>query len=67
MTQVDSRLSGYDVEEEVGRGDLTIIYRGHRKDGGLPVTIKVIAPEGLDIIVPDEAADELPVNVPVEV
>ena len=29
--------------------------------------IKVIAPEGLDIIVPDEAADELPVNVPVEV
>ena len=29
--------------------------------------IKVFAPEGLDIIVPDEAADELPTNVPVEV
>lgn len=45
MTQVESHLSGYDVEEEVGRGDLTIIYRAHRKDDGLPVTVKVIAPE----------------------
>jgi len=45
MTQVDSRLTGYDVEEQVGRGDLTLIYRAHRKDDGLPVTIKVIAPE----------------------
>jgi serine/threonine protein kinase len=45
MTQLGSRLSGYDVEEEVGRGDLTIIYRAQRKDDGLPVTVKVIAPQ----------------------
>jgi serine/threonine protein kinase len=45
MSQVESRLSGYDVEEEVGRGDLTVIYRAHRKDDGLLVTVKVIAPE----------------------
>lgn len=38
-------MSGFDVEEEVGRGDLTIIYRAHRKEDGLPVTIKVIAPD----------------------
>jgi hypothetical protein len=45
MSQIDSRLSGYDVEEEVGRGDLTVIYRAHRKEDGLTVTVKVIAPE----------------------
>jgi serine/threonine protein kinase len=45
MSQVDNRLSGYEVEEEIGRGDLTIIYRARRKDDGLTVTVKVIAPE----------------------
>jgi membrane protein required for colicin V production len=29
--------------------------------------IKVMAPEGLDMIVPDEEAEKLPLNVPVEV
>jgi hypothetical protein len=29
--------------------------------------IKVIAPEGLDLIVPDEEADKLPIDVPIEV
>jgi membrane protein required for colicin V production len=29
--------------------------------------IKVIAPEGLDLIVPDEEADQLPIDVPIEV
>jgi membrane protein required for colicin V production len=29
--------------------------------------ITVIAPEGLDLIVPDEEADELPIDVPIEV
>lgn len=47
MTQPESRLSAYEVEEEVGRGDLTIIYRAHRKEDGLPVTVKVIAPKFL--------------------
>jgi serine/threonine protein kinase len=45
MSQIENRLSGYDVEEEVGRGDLTIIYRALRKDDGLLVTVKVIVPE----------------------
>ncbi len=44
MSPLESRLAAYEVEEEVGRGDLTIIYRAHRKDDGLPVTVKVIAP-----------------------
>ncbi|MEJ2297593.1 MAG: CvpA family protein [Woeseiaceae bacterium] len=29
--------------------------------------IKVIAPEGLDLLVPDEEAEELPVDVPIEI
>lgn len=29
--------------------------------------IEVIAPEGLDLIVPDEEADKLPIDVPIEV
>jgi len=29
--------------------------------------IKIIAPEGLDLIVPDEEADKLPIDVPIEV
>ena len=29
--------------------------------------IKVIAPEGLELIVPDEEADKLPIDVPIEV
>lgn len=29
--------------------------------------IKVIAPEGLDLIVPDEEADKLPIDVPIDV
>jgi serine/threonine-protein kinase len=45
MTEFESRLPSYDVEEEIGRGDLTIIYRARRKDDDLPVSVKVIAPE----------------------
>ena len=45
MTQTESRLAAYDVEQEVGRGDLTIIYRAHRKSDGMLVTVKVIAPQ----------------------
>jgi hypothetical protein len=29
--------------------------------------IKVMAPQGLEIITPDEAADSLPVDIPIEV
>jgi serine/threonine protein kinase len=45
MTQPKSQLTAYDVEEEIRRGDLTIIYRARRKDDGLPVAVKVVAPQ----------------------
>jgi serine/threonine protein kinase len=45
MTQPKSQLTAYDVEEEIKRGDLTIIYRARRKDDGLPVAVKVVAPQ----------------------
>ncbi len=45
MTPLKSELTAYDVEEEIGRGDLTIIYRARRKDDGLPVAIKVVVPQ----------------------
>jgi serine/threonine protein kinase len=45
MTLPKSSLTGYDVEEEIGRGDLTIIYRAHRREDGQPVAIKVVAPQ----------------------
>jgi hypothetical protein len=48
MTQSNSQLSAYDVEQEIGRGDLTIIYRARRKTDGLPVTVKVLAPQFVD-------------------
>jgi len=45
MTPLKSELTAYDVEEEIGRGDLTIVYRARRKDDGLPVAVKVVAPQ----------------------
>jgi serine/threonine protein kinase len=45
MTQPKSQLTAYDVEGEIRRGDLTIIYRARRKDDGLPVAVKVVAPQ----------------------
>jgi serine/threonine-protein kinase len=45
MTQPDSRLSAYDVVEEIGRGDLTIMYRALRKSDSAPVVVNVIAPQ----------------------
>jgi len=38
-------LTAYDVEEEIGRGDLTIVYRARRKTDDLPVAVKVVAPQ----------------------
>jgi serine/threonine protein kinase len=45
MIQPKSQLTAYDVEGEIRRGDLTIIYRARRKDDGLPVAVKVVAPQ----------------------
>lgn len=40
-----SELENYVLEEEYGRGDLTIVYRARRKLDGEQVAIKVVAPQ----------------------
>lgn len=35
----------YDVETELGRDDLTIVYSAHRRSDGLPVIVRVVAPQ----------------------
>lgn len=40
-----SELENYTLEEEFGRGDLTIVYRARRKSDGEQVAIKVVAPQ----------------------
>ncbi|GAB4455234.1 MAG: hypothetical protein Kow0031_36950 [Anaerolineae bacterium] len=40
-----SELENYILEEEYGRGDLTIVYRARRKTDGEQVAIKVVAPQ----------------------
>jgi len=37
------QLANYTLEQEIGRGDLTITYRGHRNSDGATVAIKVVA------------------------
>lgn len=44
-TDVKTELNNYDLEQEVGRGDLTIVYRGRRKSDGATVAIKMVAPQ----------------------
>jgi serine/threonine protein kinase len=45
MTPLEKPPIGYDIEEEIGQGDLTIIYRARRKEDDRPVAVKVIAPQ----------------------
>lgn len=45
MVSVTSELENYVLDEELGRGDLTIAYQGHRKADGKTVAIKVVAPQ----------------------
>lgn len=47
MISVKSELENYVLDEELGRGDLTIAYQGHRKEDDKPVAIKVVAPQFL--------------------
>jgi serine/threonine protein kinase len=35
----------YDIEEEIGCGNLTTVYRARRKSDGRPVSIKLVIPE----------------------
>lgn len=44
MVTVDLELENYILEEEIGRGDLTIVYRGRRKSNETAVAIKLVAP-----------------------
>ncbi len=39
------QLANYTLEQEIGRGDLTITYRGRRNSDGATVAIKVVAPQ----------------------
>jgi serine/threonine-protein kinase len=45
MVALVNELENYVLEEEIGRGDLTIVFRGSRKADNLPVAIKVVAPQ----------------------
>jgi serine/threonine protein kinase len=46
MTEtVDKSVQSYDIETELGRDDLTIAYSARRKSDGLPVLIRVVAPQ----------------------
>ncbi|MEW5958891.1 MAG: protein kinase [Chloroflexota bacterium] len=44
-TTVMTELENYAFEHEIGRGDVTIVYRGRRKADGATVAIKVVAPQ----------------------
>ena len=41
----DIQLENYILEEELGRGDLTIVYRARRKTDDAVVAVKVVAPQ----------------------
>ena len=45
LEKLEQTLETYTVEAEIGRDELTIIYRGKRKKDGLPVAIQVVAPQ----------------------
>ncbi len=42
---LEMQLEDYVLEEEFGRGDLTIVYRGRRKVDDAEVAIKIVAPQ----------------------
>ncbi|MEM7030650.1 MAG: serine/threonine-protein kinase [Chloroflexota bacterium] len=44
-TAIRKQVEKYDIDAEIGRDDLTIIYSGRRTSDNLPVVIRVIAPQ----------------------
>ncbi|RMF03486.1 MAG: serine/threonine protein kinase, partial [Chloroflexi bacterium] len=44
-TSAEIELQNYTLESEIGRGDLTVVYRGTRKSDGEPVAIKLVPPQ----------------------
>jgi eukaryotic-like serine/threonine-protein kinase len=42
---LETQLEDYILEEELGRDDLSIVYRGRRKSDEATVAIKIVAPQ----------------------
>lgn len=42
---IELELEGYTLEQELGRGDLTIVYQAHRKSDKALVAVKVVGPQ----------------------
>jgi serine/threonine protein kinase len=45
MTEIKTQLENYILEQELGRGDLTIVYRARRKSDEAVVAVKIVAPQ----------------------
>jgi serine/threonine protein kinase len=45
MTEIKTQLENYILEQELGRGDLTIAYRARRKSDEAVVAVKIVAPQ----------------------
>ncbi len=41
----ETQLENYTLESEIGRGDLSTVYRAHRKSDKAAVAIKIVAPQ----------------------
>jgi serine/threonine protein kinase len=41
----DIQLENYILDQEIGRGDLTIVYQGRRKSDGATVAVKIVPPQ----------------------
>ena len=42
---LETQLENYGLDQEIGRGDLTMVYRAHRKSDGAIVAIKIVPPQ----------------------
>jgi serine/threonine protein kinase len=42
---IETQLENYILEQELGRGDLTIVYRARRKSDEAVVAVKIVAPQ----------------------
>ena len=43
--KIEHNVETYDIDAELGRDDLTISYSAHRNSDGLPVIVRVLAPQ----------------------
>ena len=42
---LETQLENYTLEQEIGRGDLTIVYQAHRKSDDALVAVKIVPPQ----------------------